>query len=472
MTRRNTDSPGLSSSPSASKWNGRRLAYDVLTAWQQRGAYAARVIEDLCRQHIVSSLDRSFAVDLSYTAIRRQATIDTILAAFVDRPRRDVEEGLWRLLQLGICQLVFLEGIPEHAAVHETGELAKQLQRPQWTNVVNGVLRAVSNSLDEETTTVPSPCGIPLGNDRFRNLDRAVFTDPNKNPAEYLSKAYSYPRWLIRDWLSRREVAEATRLCEWFNSVSPPTIRVNRLRQQPAVVQEMLQSAGLNTTAGQFPESLQARTPFHPVDVPGFREGWFSIQDASAMQAAHLLAPLPGERILDLCAAPGGKTTHLAELMQDSGQIIATDVDQDRLALVSQNVQRLGLTCVETRLISPNGDDIPNGPFDAVLVDVPCSNTGVLGKRPEARWRITSESLSDLVAIQTHILTQALARTCCGGRVVYSTCSIDPRENRDVVDSVLSNHPAVALEQQVIHIPGQPADGGYQALLRLTTECS
>ena len=453
----------------SSTWTARRLAFEALSAWQQREAYVGRVLEDLFRRHDVPGSERAFATDLAYTLVRRQATVDVVLSAFVDRPRRNVEDGLWRVLQLGACQLVLLEGVAKHAALHATGELTKQLDRPQWTGIVNGVLRAITAALDAETSSTPSAHGVPVGGGRFRTVDRPLFADPAAKPAEYLSKAYSYPRWLVRDWLTRYDLVETTRLCRWFNTPAVPTVRVNLLRQSAQVVGEVLDAAGVSTDSGRFPEVLLAGRSFRPLDLPGFREGWFSIQDESAVSAARLLAPQPGERILDLCAAPGGKTTHLAELMGNEGTVVAADAAADRLRLVDDGARRLGLTIIETREVSRDGDDLPTGPFDAALVDVPCSNTGVLGKRPEARWRLTSNSVAELVDVQSRLLGQALERVRPGGRVVYSTCSIDSRENRDVVDGVLSQRSDVTLEQECVHTPGQPGDGGYQALLRVGT---
>jgi 16S rRNA (cytosine967-C5)-methyltransferase len=380
-----------------------------------------------------------------------------------------VEDGLWRVLQIGVTQIVLIEGVAEHAALHATAELTKQLNQPQWTGLVNGVLRAILTALDEDVKSAAATNAIPIGGDRFRTVDRALFADPQLNPAEYLSKAYSYPRWLIRNWLSRWDVAETTRICRWFNAPAAPTVRVNALRATATVLSDALRAAGVNTAAGRFPESLLARKSFRPLDLPGFDEGWFSIQDESAMSAARLLAPQPGETVLDLCAAPGGKTTHLAELMQDKGRIVAADSAADRLQLVDQSAHRLGLNSIETCAISRCGDGLPDGPFDAALVDVPCSNTGVLGKRPEARWRLSADSVAELVPIQSRLLGQAIDRMRAGGRLVYSTCSIDSRENRGVVDGILSQRSGVSLERECDHTPGLPGDGGYQAVLHIAT---
>src|SRR5690606_33621178 len=237
-----------------------------------------------------------FAVELTYTLIRRQATVDAVLTAFVERPRRDVEDGLWRLLQIGCCQLIFMDRVPPHAAVHETAELCRELQQPQWTGMVNGVLRSLSGALGDIVMS-PGVDAVPLGEGRFRRLDRAAFPSPETDGVEYLMRAYSYPRWLVRDWLERFGLDETTRLCEWFNRVAPPTVRVNLLRSSATQVQEVLSAAGTPTRPGRFPEALVAESLFRPLDIPGFVEGAFSIQDESAMAAGHLLDPQPGETV-------------------------------------------------------------------------------------------------------------------------------------------------------------------------------
>jgi 16S rRNA (cytosine967-C5)-methyltransferase len=185
------------------------------------------------------------------------------------------------------------------------------------------------------------------------------------------------------------------------------------------------------------------------------------------MRVASALAPQPGASALDLCAAPGGKTTHLAELMQNTGRIVACDVDERRLKTVAELAGRLGLTMIETHLLHPDrGEGAPASRFDAVLVDVPCSNTGVLGRRPEVRWRLRPEDFPHLVKLQTRLLRQACERVKPGGAVVYSTCSIEPEENGAVVRAVLAEMPAWTLEAEEERTPGRPADGGYWARLR------
>lgn len=448
--------------------SGRRLAYEVLTAWQQRGVFAQRVLNELCQARRTPPTERAFAMDLAYGVIRRQATLDAVLKAFVVRPRSEIESGLWRLLRLGAQQILFMPGIPEHAAVNETVGVARALRRPGWCALTNAVLRSLAAAVTLTDATTPGQNRIPVDSQSSLDLDRPVFPSPETARTEYLVKAHSYPRWLMRDWLARYGDVETTRLCFWFNASHPPTIRVNTLKQTPDVVREILRAAGATTEPGRWPESLRLLHPVTVHDLPGFAEGWFSVQDESSIAAARMLDPQSGESILDLCAAPGGKTTHLAELLGDRGRILAVDADPERLRRLEESAGRLGLSCIECRTVDQSGSDLPPGPFDRALVDVPCSNTGVLSKRPEARWRIDPEDFVELTDTQTRLLSQALDRVSPGGCVVYSTCSIDPRENRRVIDRLGLVRSDFSLQCELNHEPGRPGDGGYQALLQKT----
>ncbi len=445
--------------------SARRLAYDALTAWQERGVFAGRVLDDISREHDVSRADRAMAMEITYGVIRRQATLDTVIAAFVERPRKNIEDGVWALLQIGAYQLLMMQGVPPHAAVGETVEVAKSLRRPEWTALLNGVLRTLSKSVSDAADMAMSKDRVPVDVTHAKQLDRSVFPDPTSATVQYLVKAFSYPRWLVRDWVERLGVEETTRLCQWFNTPPAVTIRVNALQQTTEIVSEVLETAGVETEAGHWPESLRLMSSTRIGELPGFAEGWFSVQDESAMSAARLLDPQPKDHILDMCAAPGGKTTHLAELINDDGSIVAVDTDDARLSRIADNATRLRLNSIRCQKISLDGEDLPAGPFDRVLVDVPCSNTGVLGKRPEVRWRISPSDIEELSVLQRRLLGQALERVRPGGHVVYSTCSIDPRENRDVVADVLAQREDAQLVREIDHQPGRACDGGYQALL-------
>ncbi|HVW03136.1 MAG TPA: 16S rRNA (cytosine(967)-C(5))-methyltransferase RsmB [Planctomycetaceae bacterium] len=447
-------------SPSA-----RELAFDLL-ADGPGDEFVARRLDAALHDSKLSPADRRFATELVYGIVRRQATLDALLRPLVKRPPKQVEPELWRLLRLGMYQLAFLPGVPARAAVHETVELAKR-RGPSWGGFVNGVLRAATRNITDERTTEPGPRAIPLVNGEYRLLNEPAFADPATEPALYFADAFSFPRWLVQRWTPRFALEELIRLGFWFNGVPGTSLRVNSLKIGRDEYLPRLAAAGLSAIAGSLPNAVHLEGTVRVADLPGFGEGLCTVQDESAMQAALLLDPQPGEHILDLCAAPGGKTTHLAELMQNRGHVAAVDVSSDRLQLVDQAVRRLGLDCIATELCRNDLRNAPAGPFDAVLADVPCSNTGVLGKRAEARWRIQPRDLTELPAIQARIVEVGLSRLRPGGRFVYSTCSIEPEENRLLIDRILTSHPDLRLEREIAHRPGQPADGGYQALLRV-----
>jgi 16S rRNA (cytosine967-C5)-methyltransferase len=352
------------------------------------------------------------------------------------------------------------------------------LQHSDWCGFLNAVLRGVSQLLTEEQTSAPAANAVPLSDGRFRKLSSPLFADPSANRAEYFRQAFSFPDWLVDRWSKRYDFAELCRLGFWFNAPPRLTLRVNSLRTGRAAFLDALQAAGIDAAPGVHRASVLLSGSVRIEDLPGYQEGWFLVQDESAMQAAELLAPQPGWNVLDLCAAPGSKTTHLAELMHNEGTILAADVDPQRLERIAENSRRLGATIIEPRLVSADGSNIPPGPFDAILVDVPCSNTGVLGKRPEVRWRLSPRDLVELPRMQARLLQAALERLKPGGRLVYSTCSIEPEENAEMVRRVLSSVAAsgpvpirpipissVQIRDEQHPVPGRPADGGYQALL-------
>lgn len=443
----------------------RELAFAVLEDHRETGEFVSALLDERLRSGEFPSADRRLATEIATGVVRRRLTLQRHIEACTSRPRQRIEQGLWTLLEIGAYQLLCLDSVPPHAGVSETINVAKRFGPPRWTGFLNASLRALAREPTDEETGSPAADSVPLTRGRYRRLVRPLFPDPVKSSAEYFSIAFSFPRWLAERWLPRFEADELFRLGFWFNEPHPPTLRVNRLKADRDDVLVSLAGCAIAATAGETPDSIHLERSAAVTDLPGFAEGQFTVQDESAMRAAELLDPQPGETVLDLCAAPGTKTTHLAERMQDSGRIVATDVNAGRLQRVAENVVRLGVTIVEPQLVSHDLHDAPAGPFDAALVDVPCSNTGVLGKRPEARWRIAPDDLRELPRLQTRLLHAACDRLRPGGRVVYSTCSIEPEENEGVVEELLEGRDDLRLERQVAMLPGRPSDGGFLALL-------
>jgi 16S rRNA (cytosine967-C5)-methyltransferase len=415
----------------------------------------------------LSAADRRLTTQLAYGVLRRRDTLHALLEPVVSRPAHKVEGWLWDTLALGAYQLALLDHIPAHAALNETVELAAAFGRPGAKGFLNGVLRACAGLVTADEAGGPAANALPVEGGRYRRLARPVFPDPATHPAEYLARGFALPLWLADRWLRRYGPEEAWRQGFWFAGASPLTLRCNPLRVSRDELLAALTRAGFAAEAGEHPQAVRLRESAAVRELPGYDAGWFSVQDESAMRVASALNPAPGWTVLDLCAAPGGKTTHLAELMRDEGRVVACDADARRLQTVTALARRLSLGSVQAHVLDQRRpEELPAGPFEAALVDAPCSNTGVLGRRPEVRWRLRPEALRELVPLQQRLLRLAAARVRPGGVVLYSTCSVEPEENRAVVEATLRLVPGLALEADEEAVPGKPADGGYWARLR------
>lgn len=451
----------------------RQAALSVLHAYASGGeTFATERLGREFRRVDLTPSDRRLATELVHGVVRRRRTLDALLRLHVKRPREQVENELWTILQLGAYQLVFLGGVPAHAAVHETVELTRWLNQPRWSGFANGVLRSILRGLTDEIVNERAGNAIPLAAGRYRTFGLPIFPEPAQDELGYLGQAFSFPDWLIGRWRSRYSLEETVELAFWFDAPPPLSLRTNTLRTTREKLLGALGETGIACHPAAHPELILLDESIRIEELPGFADGWFVVQDQTAAAASVLLAPQSGEMVLDLCAAPGTKTTHMAALMRNTGRILATDVSRERLTLVEENCRRLGVEIIEPMLISLDGSDIPPGPFDAILIDVPCSNTGVLNKRPEARWRIRPCDIEELAVVQRNLLDAAAARLRDGGRIVYSTCSIEPEENQQVVASFLAEHAAFRVAEEREHRPGHPADGGYQALLQHTASVS
>ncbi|QJW97587.1 transcription antitermination factor NusB [Frigoriglobus tundricola] len=496
----------------------RQVAADVLHRSRARDGFASELVDDALATANLAPQDRRFVTQLVFGVTRRAGTLDALLKPFIHLPPHAVQPRVWDVLRLGAFQLTFLTHVPKHAAVNETVELAAHVGAERAKGFVNGVMRRIAELVTDDFTGAPGADAVPFeagrppppaplpegggvnargapsdtleatefrrssspfpsgrgagggGLPRYRKLTRPVLPDPHAAPGAYFAAAFSFPQWLANRWLERYGPDECTRLGFWFNAPPPLWIRVNKLRTSRESYRIQLAANLIEAGAGEHPQSLRFPEHHSIRDLPGYAAGDFAVQDHSSMLVASALGVQPGMRVLDLCAAPGGKTTHLAELMDNRGRITACDIDPKRLETVTSLCQRLGVPNVDTVLLKDDGA-IPDGPgepsqYDAALVDVPCSNTGVLGRRPEVRWRLKPNEFVHLVRLQTRLLIEALVRVRPGGAVVYSTCSIEPDENEGVVQSVCKGMRGVALEAEHRAVPGRPSDGGYWARLR------
>lgn len=448
----------------------RAVAADVLTAARSANAWVGELADDHLGRSGLGPPDRRFVTQLVFGVVRRKATLDALLRPLVTRPFHAIEPGVVDVLRLGAYQIAFLTHVPRHAAVFETVDLARHVGSRMARGFVNGVLRRLSEAVTDEFVDVARKDAVPFdaaAGRPYRRLTRDLLPDPAADPAAYLAAGFSWPRWLADRWLERFDADECFRLGFWFNAPPPLWVRANRLRTDREAYRLRLAAAGVPAEPGPHPQSLCLTDGANVRELPGYADGDFAVQDISATGVASALDPRPGWSVLDLCSAPGGKTTHLAELMRNRGRIAACDIDPKRLATVTTLCQRLGITIVEPHVLAKEGTDPPAGPFDAALVDVPCSNTGVLGRRPEVRWRLRPTEFEDLIRLQTRLLFTAIDRVRPGGVVVYSTCSIEPDENSGVVNAVRRAVRGLVVEAAASSVPGRPGDGGYWARLRL-----
>ncbi|MGL6073200.1 MAG: 16S rRNA (cytosine(967)-C(5))-methyltransferase RsmB [Fimbriiglobus sp.] len=443
----------------------RQLALDVISASRERRGFVGDLLDDRLATSDLSPQDRRFVTQLVFGVSRRPLTLDILLTPFVQRPLNKVEPVLLDILRLGAYQITFLTQIPPHAAVHETVELALAVEKPGAKGFLNGILRRITELVTSEYIKRPRADAVPVEGGQFRRLTQPIFPDPRELPDGYLVEAYSWPLWLAHRWLDRFGVDECYRLADWFQTPPPVWLRVNEHRVEREDYRIHLASLNIDADPGTHPASLLLQDSIPLRELPGYADGDFAVQDHASMLVASALNPQPGNRVLDLCAAPGGKTTHMAELMQNKGEITACDIDAERLQTVESLAARLGHTIIKTQVFT-DVSEAPAGPFDAVLADVPCSNTGVLGRRPEVRQRLQPNEFQHLIRLQTQILKVAIDRVKPKGAVVYSTCSIEPDENQEVVRAILRLTPGLKVEADHTSIPGQPSDGGFWARLR------
>lgn len=372
--------------------------------------------------------DRALATEIVYGTARRQGTLDYYLQHVVSRPWAKLDPRLLQILRAGAYELLYLDRVPARAAIHQAVELAKTELSAGAAGFANGVLR----TLQRQRSAIPLPSAAD-------------------DPEGYLAVVHSHPRFLVRRYLQQFSFAEAETLCIANNRVPDLTVRVNRLRSEPAVAAAGLAQAGVTTVPGRWlPEALRlAGTAGQtPAGLPGFQAGDFTFQDEASMLVARVVDPQPGDYVLDACSAPGTKAGHLAELMGDRGRVAAADIDARRLARVAAGSRRLGLNSVTThRLDARDGTALAalvDGGFDRVLVDAPCSGLGTLARRPDLRWQKDEADIKALASLQTAILAGAATAVKPGGVLVYSTCTTTKEENFDVVAGFLMARPDFA----------------------------
>ena len=451
--------------------NSRQFAFYALQRIH-RGAFADIALDQVLQTSKLDQRDRRLVTELVYGSIRQQRTLDSLIEQLAQKRKSRHPINLQLILRLGFYQLCFLSHIPPSAAVNTTVELAKSNGFKGLAGFVNGILRQYVRLKEQQV----DPSAIVARENASQDLvKRSAHGDrlPTsflplqlpENDVERLGVRYSYPDWIVKTWLTQLDVDATTHLCEWFNRSPSIDLRVNSQRSTLGAVEAALKDKGLSCKRlYDLPHALRLiNNPGVIQALPGFQDGWWTVQDASAQLVSYLLDPQPNEVIIDACAAPGGKTTHIAELMGDQGEIWACDRNASRLRKVTENSGRLRLHSISTQVrdctlslealqrqqqtkqhtkAKQNGVDTDWQNYaDRGLVDAPCSGLGTLHRHADARWRQSEATVNKLSKTQATLLNQVAQWVKPGGCLVYSTCTLHPLENEAVISHFLEHHP-------------------------------
>lgn len=407
--------------------SARLVALEVLVKVEEAEAFSNLQLNKTLQDAQLSRQDAALATEIVYGTISRKLTIDYILSKLVAKGLNKLQPWVLQLLRLSVYQIFWLDRIPSHAAVNEAVNIAKRKGHQGISGMVNGVLR---NVLRNESTLAPDQ--LQLDND-----------------VKGLSIRYSFPEWLVKRWIKQYGTEQAEQLLLASNMPPHSSIRVNQTKTTKLELQQKLLSQQVNTIDSQLAEDgLIVVEGGHLAKLDEFVQGLFSLQDESSMLVAEVLDPQPGMRVLDACAAPGGKSMHIAERMQGKGKLLSNDLHEHKAALIAQQAERLGLTNIEITSgdASLLANQLEAEAFDAILLDAPCSGFGVIKRKPEIKWTKQESDIKEIAFIQAKLLEAMSTLVKPGGVLVYSTCTIASEENEQQIDSFLAKHPQFRLD--------------------------
>jgi 16S rRNA (cytosine967-C5)-methyltransferase len=391
--------------PSRARKAALRLKLEI----KKRRAYSGILLDNyFSKNPTLSKIDRSLITELVLGSLRRQKTLDWLIYSFLDRPLSSLPSEIQEILRLAIYQIVFLNKIPDRVAVHEAVALTKEGYYNGLAPLVNGVLRSLC-----------------------RQKENLNWPDKQLNLVEYLSVYYSHPDWLIESWIKEFGVCFTQSLCQANNQNRDLSVRVNLLKTSLAALERSLENEqikywypSLPTSEGLLVDSLSKRL---------LKKGYMYVQDLASMLVSLALSPKPGETVIDFCAAPGGKTTHLCQLMRNQGRIIAVEKHSHRAEILKANCYNLGCSIVEV-IVADACQELKLPRADKILVDAPCSGLGTLYRKPDLRWQRQANDLDKLSGLQKDILVKATSYLKPGGVLVYSVCTIGNKETTEVVE--------------------------------------
>jgi 16S rRNA (cytosine967-C5)-methyltransferase len=419
----------------------RAIAADLLNRLQERRHTLDQLLERADSRILrLDRADRSLLHALVFGVQRWQRSLDWAIDHLAARKSK-IDPHVRTILRLGLFQIQYLQRIPASAAVHTSVELAKKSGRKYSAGFVNGVLR-----------------------EAIRRADQIPWPDPEKDPLTHMAVMHSFPEWLISRWMHRWGMEGTHALCRFVNTIPDTILRTNTLRISRRELMAAVLTEAEDVRETQYsPEGIALKRLHRPLPQwPAFEKGWFQVQGEAAQITCRFLGPRPGETVWDVCAGLGTKTAHMAELMQNRGRIVATDLYPGKLERLDREMNRLGIDIVKSTPLDlmVSDPELPRASFDRILLDAPCSGLGVLQKNPDGKWRLTPRDIEKNSARQLALLTRAAPFLKPGGILVYAVCSLEPEENEQLVDAFLQKHPEFA-----IHPRSSAAGDGINSLL-------
>jgi 16S rRNA (cytosine967-C5)-methyltransferase len=402
----------------------RKIAYDALLRIEAQGAYASDVLHSELNAE-VKPADAALATEITMGVLRWRRSLDNLLQPLLKKPPDRLDLPVAISLRMGIYQLRFLQRVPARAAVNESVELVKRARKASAAPLVNAVLRRAARDAD-----------VPAEKLQPKNLSLA----------DRMGIVHSHPTWMVERWLARFGEERTIGLLEANNRAPRLSVALHDADRRDEII-EVLRKSGLRVESGELLKSAIAVSGGSPVRTTAFQSGAISIQDEASQAIPLLLGVCSGDRVLDLCAAPGGKTAMMVRAAGQQGIVIAADLHGHRLAAMRSQFQRLKIGSVNFVELDATRELPFRGAFQRILVDAPCSGTGTLSRHPEIRWRLHPEQLEEFHRLQVAILVNAIELLAPGGRLVYSTCSLEPEENEDVVAEALQKSAAQGIRR-------------------------
>jgi 16S rRNA (cytosine967-C5)-methyltransferase len=413
----------------------RGIAVKILNRIERTDSYLDKLLDVELRSGELNDLDKRFLTELTHGVVRWKTRLDFIIEQFCKNKFAMQDPNIRNAMRVALYQILFLSKIPHAAAVNEAVEFVKKIRGQKAANLVNAVLRNI-----------------------IRNLNKLPTPDHETDPVQYLSIMYSHPSWMVKRWVDRYGLYETEQLLSANNERPTIVVRANTLKTTADELVKLFEERNIRNTRSKYLENfikVGHLSGIYNLDL--FEKGYFSVQDESSGLVVKLLDPKPGETVIDLCSAPGGKTTFIGELMKNQGKIIAVDKYEHRLNLVKQSCERLGVENVE--FIPKDALEVDVEPADKVLVDAPCSGLGVIQKKPDIKWQRELSDIRNLAKTQIELLEKASKLVKNGGVIIYSTCTIEPEENIEVVKEFLSRHPEFKIDDARNYLPSDIVNG-------------